>query len=163
MILSRFAAPWINTVILSLSGFTLNFTSFQNSSFNQQCNKDCFYFSETTWMAFSTFSSTSALILFSGLDFLHMRYWQTCSLTGLILSPQISLKFEASTANGHRSNSGSSLSRCMMVEYAWKCANALNTIRQWSISDKVFWPPNFVENLTNPSYFHSNQEKDLIK
>ena len=43
-------------------------------------------------MAFSTFSSTSALILFSGLLFLHIRYWHTCSLTGRILSDQSSWK-----------------------------------------------------------------------
>ena len=43
-------------------------------------------------MAFSTFSSTSALILFSALLFPHIRYWHTCSLTGRILSDQSSWK-----------------------------------------------------------------------
>ena len=81
----------MRTGMRSLSGFTRSFTSFQNSSCSHHGYKYlsmigwCFIFDNWycliihTWIAFSTFSSTSALILFSGRDFLHMRYWHTCN------------------------------------------------------------------------------------
>ena len=56
MILSRLAAPCINTVILSLSGLTLNFTSFQNSSFDWLCkDSSCWVFQKLPELHFPLF------------------------------------------------------------------------------------------------------------